>query len=441
MIRHKAGQILTACALIAVLCGGLLWGSGMVANGKAIAQELSACDEIPYKELWEVITYDQDTSAEWATDDTSCYAWDAFLAFNLPSAGKGSSEPDFNKPFGDAPVVWEGWKESSEVYLPNGAPPTPWGSPRQVPQQVIEKAEKMGLPLDQPFHNLGLIQQVSGLVFKSSEDNNNEPIRYELAMDESTFDFINENNPYGQPLYNLNGQEEYAQRCRRFRLPQDWDDCLQFDWDAVEVKTSWLWLANNPQAGEIEDRYITANGYYQKFNNDGTPVMAGGEPVYEVSPVALTGMHIVTKALKQWVWTTFENVYNADYTPATIENPIPDDAQEANKIFGERVADTKYANYELVGTQINFIDPELLANSQIETNFQKNSSCITCHAIAAIATTYEGPLRLSFVDNEDGNLTYYVGELTEDVQEQLHSNFMPMDFVWSMRLAKRDRSN
>ncbi|QFS42575.1 hypothetical protein [Nostoc sphaeroides] len=353
------------------------------------------------------------------------FAWDAFMLLNWPSQGKDSSTPNTSECIGNAtPVIWEAWKESSEVYLDNGKKPQGWGTPRQVPAEVLAKAQDMGLRLDQPFHNIGLIQQVSGLVFKSSEDNQSKPIRYELGMNKSTFNYI-----FDQSLYNKNGQETAAKNCNPASK-----NCIQFNWDAMEIKTSWLWLNGNPRSAEIANRYVTANAYYQKTDNSGNPLG------YEVGQAAMTGMHITSKALPDWVWATFENVYNAEYTPATIENPIPDQAQKANIQYQKLLQGTKYANYELVGTQINFTDPELLANSQIETHFQAKSSCITCHAIAAVSKQPTGPFYLSFVDNRDGNLTYYTGELTPELEAQMQTNFVPLDYVWSLRLAKRDRT-
>lgn len=353
------------------------------------------------------------------------FAWDAFALLNWPSKPKDSSAPNTSECIGSAtPVVWEAWKESSEVYLDNGQKPQPWGTPRQVPPEVLEKAKAMGLPPNQPFHNLGLIQQVSGLVFKSGEDNQGEPIRYELGMNKSTFDYIANGS-----LYNKNGQEAAAKKCNPASR-----NCIQFNWDAMEIKTSWLWITGNPRSTEIANRYVTVNAYYQKTDKSGKPLG------YEVGQAAMTGMHITSKALPDWLWATFENVYNATYTPATIENAIPDRVKQANAEYQKLLQGTKYANYELVGTQVNFTDPELLANSQIETHFQKKSSCITCHAIAAVSKLPTGPFYLSFVDNRAGNLTYYTGELTPELAQQMRTNFVPLDYVWSLRLAKRNRN-
>ncbi len=369
---------------------------------------------------------DHDHSKYVAENNPDIFAWDAFILLNWPSEGNNSSVPDTSKCIGDStPVVWEGWKEATEVYLPNGQQPQSWGTAHQVPAEVLAKAEEMGLPLDQPFHSIDSIQQVSGLVFKSGEDNNHQPIRYELGMDESTFDYI-----VNRRLYNKNGQEAAVRACN----PVSQSNCIQFDWDAMEIKTSWLWLNNNPQREAITRDYITVNAYYQNLDNDGRLID------YAVGQAAMTGMHITSKVLPEWVWATFENVHNAEYTPAIIENPISELAKQANVVYQELLQGTKYANYELVGTQINFTDPELLANSQIETHFQKNSSCITCHALAAVSKLPTISFYLSFVDNRDGNLTYYTGEITPELQEQMRTNFVPMDYVWSLRLAKRDRT-
>ena len=351
--------------------------------------------------------------------------------------------PDPNKEIGDpGAVVWEDWKTTSEVYLPKGAQPQPWGTQKQVPPEVLQKAKEIGLPLDEPFQNIGLIQQVSGLVFKSNEDNQGKPIRYELAMNESTFDYIFGDNPYKTGLYNINGQETVAKSCQESQIPA-WD-CIQFNWEAKEIKTSWLWLEKtNPNYEAINDTYITSNAYYQEIDKNGKPVLdSEGKPVYQVSRAALTGMHITTRALPKWVWTTFENVNNAKYTTATIELGIPESAQAVNTQIRSLLHEkgTKYANYELVGTQIDFNQPKLLANSQIESHFQQASSCITCHAFASISSQDKGPFRLSFVDTTGGNLSYYVGDVPQETLDQIQQKeFIPMDFVWSMRLAKRQR--
>ena len=423
------------------------------------AQSLSACDRIDIETLWHILRSNPEVAATWAQNEKDCYAWNEFLVLNWPSIGQTNRLPDqagYPEP-GAAPdpeqaigdpgfVVWGRWKETKDVYLANGAQPLPWDDYVGPPDPVIEKAASQGLcSLDNasasscrttPFNNMGLIQQVSGLVFKSDKDNQGLPIRYELAQNQSTFDYI-----FNHQLYNVNGQEARSRSCA---APTTWpeDNCISFDWNASEIKASWMWVdPQNPNRSDILDRYITTIGYYQK-----------PDETFEVGIAALTGLHIISKSLPQWVWTTFENKYNDRYTTVPLENPVSETTQEINEKYQQRLRNygtpdaEKYANYFLVGTQIDFEDPVLLANSQIESDFQKRSSCITCHAIASVTGKLESssgellPLNFSFVDTSGGNLTYYIGRLPQEITDQLIADYQGMDYVWSLRLARRDRS-
>ncbi|MDJ0902983.1 MAG: hypothetical protein QNJ55_29700 [Xenococcus sp. MO_188.B8] len=444
MHKSKSRSLVRKCLLV-MMIGFCFFLSSLIYTPKASSAYTnidSACQGLDIDNIAEILA-SEELSAEFAQNQSDCYAWDLFIALNWPAQQEKPWLPDTNKEIGDPEaVVWESWKATSEVYLPKGAQPQPWETQKQVPLEVLQKAKELGLPLDEPFQNIGLIQQVSGLVFKSNEDNQGNLIRYELAMNASTFDYILGENPYQTGLYNINGQKKVAQSCQESQILAG--DCIQFNWNAKEIKTSWLWLdKTNPNYETINDTYITSNAYYQEIKKNGQPVIDGqGNPVYQVGRAALTGMHITSKALPKWAWTTFENVNNAKYTTSTIELGIPEDAQAVNRQIRPLLQEkgTKYANYELVGTQIDFNKPTLLANSQIESHFQHASSCITCHAFASITTQDTGPFRLSFVDTRGGNLSYYVGDLPQETLDQIEQKeFIPMDFVWSLRLAKRQR--
>lgn len=447
MSQSKIRRLLIRCTLVIVMCCSFFFSDpayALVKEGDTATQQTkvsqkisSLCNRPP--NIGEITNYfrDESQAASLANDDPDCYAWAAFIYLNWPSLAEYPWLPDRSKNISTpGPVVWEGWKEVKDVYLPKGAQPQRWDVYVPPPQEVLDKAKNMGLDVKQPFHNMGLIQQVSGLVFKSNEDKFNQPIRYEIAMNQSTFDYIKNNK-----LYNINGQEALAKQCADTLEKK----CINFDWSSMEVKASWLWLyPDNPKRQEIEDRYIVANAYYQKLDEHGKPVINyDGKPVYEVGRAALTGIHIISKALPKWVWTTFENKYNSEYTTSTVELPIPDRAQKLNAFYQDQFKGTKYVNYELIDTQIDFEKPVLLANSQIESDFQKKSSCITCHAIASVTRNSSDPsvpFRLSFVDSRGGDLTYYVGNLPEEIQQKLENNYITMDFLWSLRLARRDRS-
>lgn len=335
------------------------------------------------------------------------YAWRCFIHLNLPTSTDASQ-----------PVIWEEWRQTTDVYLPKGAKPSPWGTALTLPAQVEPKAKKLGLSTSLPFQNLASDVQADGLDLKAKDG---QLVRYNMLMNRSTFDYI-----YNKKLYNLNGQEQLAKQC-----PEGQEEtCINFDSKAMELKNSWIWLEGNPDSTEIEKNYFITNAYYQDPPGD-----------YKVGSAALTGMHIITKPIPEWVWMTFENVSNSTYTDVKLELPISTAAQQANANYQEQLkkAGSILANYQLIGTQTAFVDsdnePTLLANSQIESAFQRTSSCITCHDLATISKSDTGPLRFNYTDTSGGNVSYYVGNPPST------PGFVKMDFVWSLRNARRAPDN
>ncbi len=106
----------------------------------------------------------------------------------------------------------------------------------------------------------------------------------------------------------------------------------------------------------------------------------------------LIALHIITKDLPNWFWSTFEHIDNKTSGPTWSVKSVdrvacptpPHDCDLAPTGFG--LEGTKWANYRLRGSQIDFINsigaPTTLSNSQLEA--VQNSSCMTCHAMATI---------------------------------------------------------
>ena len=117
--------------------------------------------------------------------------------------------------------------------------------------------------------------------------------------------------------------------------------------------------------------------------------------------------------------------------------PIPPEIAAVNAQMRKALAGTRWANYELVGVQtaaMNGATPVLLANTQLETMFQSRSSCLTCHAVANIATHKpvkpEDDLRKSFVQRTPPvSPPYYIGD------PPALAPWVGQDFVWSLRRA------
>lgn len=337
------------------------------------------------------------------SESSADYAWDLFLALNDPWNAPGTK-------------VWEtAFRQTSTIYLADGSAPPPWGKTSDPPD--LPPIPANGCVPPGVRHNLDTDLQVDGFDLL---DRWQQAVRYQLLMNEQAFDYI-----VTRQFYNVNGQELAAQQ----NQPADFPDT------SFELKTSWLWLGTDAaRCAEVKDEYYVVNAYYQLFDRDGLP--AG----WQVGYAALAGMHIINKSQPDWVWITFENVNNPQFTAAHLELPIAADVQDANQAYQDalRSSGSVFANYQLDGVQTTFTEPgnpgqpTLLANSTIESAFQTQSSCITCHHLASIKPdgTY-----FNLVNTQGGNVNYYTGNPPSQ------QGYTFLDFVWSMKRAHRLRQN
>lgn len=328
-------------------------------------------------------------------------AWNWFACLNQPASAQS---PD---------RVWETLKPSDQVYLANGAPPQPYSQNTPPPDAVLQQAKALGMNLSRTFHNLNATQQVDGLILEMGgqvpKDQQGQAVRFQLLMGADTFDYIVQ-----QKVYNVNGQAA---------LTSD----LNFPSTAWELKAAWLWIGNNPsyQQQLANDGYYIAQAYYQQ-----------GEQ-YQVGYAALSGLHVINKLNPDWVWTTFENRHNSQYTVTNAVPPTPmtnstgptPAAQPVNTRFQAQYAEL--AQYELIGVQSN-TTPTLLANSQLESAFQSQSSCFACHGTAAYSAK-QG--YFNFALKEQGGIVYPTAPLPATDFVGYHK----LDFVWSLKRAQWQR--
>lgn len=134
----------------------------------------------------------------------------------------------------------------------------------------------------------------------------------------------------------------------------------------------------------------------------------------------LTALHFTTKDLPNWFWTTFEHIDTSDEweTPTVDSYACPKNPVNCDAVPPE-IHGTKWENYRMRGTQISFVDsrgePTRLANAQIEAGIQKTSSCITCHAEAALDVKGE-----HMVPNE----AYLGAPKTSELEGKMQLDFM-----------------
>lgn len=337
------------------------------------------------------------------TDRGNC-AWQLFIQLNSPTTG-------------NPPKNWETtYRSSDSVYLSTGCPPSPWGQTPPPPATVQQQAQALpGYTAGSVIHYLGNVNkfQVDGLVIK---DKWNQPLLYQILMNQDTFNYIVQ-----QSFYNVEGQEQAAKNNQPANFPVS----------SFELKTSWIFLGNDQaKYNELKGTYYIVPGYYENVVN-------GVSQGYVVGNVAMAGMHIINKQRPKWIWITFENVKNPLYTQAKLELPVPDYAVKANQTYQPQLQTqgSVFANYQLDGVQLEFNDPTLLANSTIESAFQKESSCMTCHATAAIQSN---GAYFNIVNNQGGNVGYYTGQPPAAVS---NPPWTTLDFVWSLRRASRRNNN
>lgn len=392
------------------------------------------------------ITFSGDGSLPGLQHDFDVLSWDTFVALNWPATANG--QPDKDQQIGqnkDAPTVWQSWKEAYEIFLPGGAPPTPWGTLRTAPADwppACKALFKEGMTL---LNQVGKTPNVLGdstQPFKTGPliDQNGRYARFEIVVNEPMFDSIVTNK-----LYSKQGQSTATKVVFPCSDPKADPPTV----GAIMVKASWKILSDEEKKS---GRYHMTDAIVYTPPTNNPPVTEK----CELLTVGLVGLHIVhkTSGEPQWVWSTFEHVDNcptegeppskpkynffSKNSPVPAANeppprpwdpnkteppdrraqivrkiPIPPPERALNALYQDALRkvnpDSVWLNYELVNTQwptnpaktcdvetsapvdrIGMPAPQFLGNSTLESYIQGkvpnvSSSCMECHANA---TTY-----------------------------------------------------
>jgi hypothetical protein len=344
----------------------------------------------------EALAGDPAAIAKLAQSNPALLAWDLFLFLNWQALPGQRGVPDPAGAVGVSPVVFQTWKEVHEVYLAGGARPPPWNDGGPAGPPTLQLTEIDGTTLD---------------------DVNGNPITYTILMNQGVFDTILQ-----RALYGWNGQAAL----RASPAPP----AVQFPATGMEVKAAWKIL--DPIADKDRlTHYITQQALL--------PQDGGGAPTKVT--VGLTGLHVISKATPNWIWMTFEQIENPTTTGVQLLLPIDATTAAINKAMQTQLAGTPLAYYQLNGVQTAFTSgtnngqPTLLTNTQIETKFQKTSSCMSCHARASVSTGAQP--RLDFFIMQAGNLVGPTGDPPTAPFGPAPNQFSALDYVWSMREAQR----
>lgn len=325
-----------------------------------------------------------------AESEPIAFAWDLFLYVSWPAKPSARGVPDPDAQLGaDGLTTWSTWKHTSEVYLPGGKAPDEWKSGDPTKPPLLEAPEIDGRTLT---------------------DSNGNLVEFEVRMNEDTFGYI-----VKRQLYGYVGQQAV-------RKPGA--EAVVFPPGSLEVKATWR-LLDPIKDKAILDRFHTRTVTYASEGGGTTQATAG-----------LTGLHIISKTLPDWVWMTFEQVDNAKTTEAKLKQPIAPDVAAANTRMQQALSGTVWTNYQLIGVMTKAVvddKPVILANSQMETGFQSTSSCLTCHATASIGPD-DNPRFQFFKPGFQG----YVGDPpTAPFDPAQGGKFTKLDSVWSLRRARQ----
>lgn len=360
-------------------------------------------------------------------NNPDAFAWTVFVEISHPAdLTKGRGVPDPSKAIGaDGPVVWQTWMRTDEIFLDRGVRPPAWDAAPGVTPLGLAPVTRQRFRSPRKI----LLEDVPRAEFKILRAGEPPPAELsESSMNRAAFEFVVQNE-----LYNIEGQEAFQTSGTLINLPPA----------AREIKSAWKLLSPLPideippgNLDQFRKRYHTTT-----LSHEGKTYIYG-----------LSALHITTKDLPNWVWTTFEHVDNP--TPELADN---DRAGQPSSLKG-----TKWEHYRLRGTQVDFVDsagqPTVLANTQIEAGFQQTSSCITCHSRATIGDplavqpgTPKRANRLPFFEvyrilhrhtaGGTGDQVIRYGNIGSPYPDWFNENrirrkYTQLDFMWSLRNAQ-----
>jgi len=248
------------------------------------------------------------------------FAWRAFVALNGPADADGSpSKKDQFYTNQTAPRIWEFWKQTSEIYLPNGAEPS-WEGPGKTAGMKLDHWKagwRQHTTLDQGK------QAFSGPLI----DQNGNWLHYQALVNRTEFNYL-----VSGTLYNLEGQAEFQKR-HVIEFPINDDK----NYGSIELKLAWKVLTDK----DDESRYLVREIPIVRYHPAGTagPEAASeGQKTGKATPgteeekptkVGLVGMHISmrTASSPQWIWATFEQIDNTRVNPDTVHGEQKDKLQ------------------------------------------------------------------------------------------------------------------
>lgn len=359
------------------------------------------------------------------------YAWELFFFLSQQGKADAAGVPDpskasFKEYDADQPTVWETWAlasgqqvNKSEVFKRPATKPVPWEELRAQPAAKILSPSIKSSPLL-------LVPNISSDKFLAIANAPNHALfipQPEVAGEDETR--MNRNvyeTVRSKELYSIEGiLRRYAEA-----IQSPGPMLVTFDQNAKEVKARWVRIA--------DDAATKARYHWRTID------MPKADGTTEKQVWGLVALHVITRDLPNWFWADFSHVdAEKDFAwcgtpddPTGETCPVDDTTRGPNAPSGTNgirteTKGTKWENYILRGAQVAFSDSTgrgtVLSNPIIEQTFQR-SSCITCHARAAVRPSGTGDI--------------VRGQMTEDIGPPDPAaladggRLLQIDFLWSI---------
>ncbi len=235
------------------------------------------------------------------------YSWDTFLALNASSVGARVSR------WGDNTTQWSRWSSTDDLIQCQDTDQSNCKCPGgncDTSGAHYYPAECKAIPNFARYRVLGEVAKVDDLFLEAENKGlSNDPVidsrgkflRYEILVSPATYDFVIENGYYDDSV--LDGLTQ-AITFPCGELSYSGGNPADPRSGAIVLKNAWMELNNRERRRyHTEDLLVYTPDYRNK----------SGVATCERKTMALVGMHVARKTVKQpnWTWSTFEHRLNA----------------------------------------------------------------------------------------------------------------------------------
>lgn len=402
----------------------------------------------------------QRANEDWIRDHPDEFSWRILAAISRPvtQANSGGTPPDCWKQPGEYNYAeWETWADDDFLFPGTPKPDSPpaWGARHCVKDDLIPDPLSINATWVEPLAGKMLFRGPLPPVPPPGPKNGVEEIRhnqYDLQLIVDTRMWYLEGL---SAAFHSGFDGDHVPKILADHAAHHPEDRY-----AVEIKAEWMKISENDKS----DYH-----WNWSYGQGGTKTLWG-----------LVALHIMTRGLNTWTWSTFENVHtppnttlgqcdaygckdtygcidqpNTSFCPTYIPpNPQPgheykplqrslsSNVRQLLESYGEWM---DWQNYRLKGTQIAYLDdqgqPTHLGNSKLEAQVESKptptSSCISCHAAARAHESGVVACDWGFLKNEPHgihnlNESPYGLPTEYDSQSGLDHGMGPMGFIWSV---------